>query len=80
MRWCEGSGPVRTCSGWRPATLSGILPPGDDNAVPAPPLKREPASAPYAWEYEYSETFEYSEKFTPASDEETTYWEEEYTE
>jgi len=44
------------------------------SAVPNPPSKREPASNPYAWGYEYSE------KFAPTSDEKTTYWEEEYTE
>ncbi len=44
------------------------------SAIPDPRAKREPASDLYAWEYEYSE------KFAPTSDEEATYWEEEYTE
>jgi hypothetical protein len=44
------------------------------STVPNPPSKREPASNPYAWGYEYSE------KFAPTSDEKTTHWEEEYTE
>ncbi len=49
------------------------------NAVPAPPAKGESASDPDTWD-SYAWEYEYSEESTPTYDEETTYWEEEYTE